>query len=72
MFSVLTVPSELKPSPVIVMVSSTAASAGVIVIVGFGVEKSVELPVIAPTVVEMICVPGVNDPPVVAAGTSTT
>jgi hypothetical protein len=72
MVSEVTVPSELKPSPVMVTVSSTAASAGEIVIDGFGVENKVELPVIAPTVVEIIWVPGVRDPPVVAAGTSTT
>jgi hypothetical protein len=72
MFSEVTVPSELKPVPVTVIVSSTAASAGLIVIDGFGVAKSVELPVIAPTVVDTIWVPGVKDPPVVAAGTSTT
>jgi hypothetical protein len=72
MFSVETVPRELNPTPVIVIVSSTAASAGSIVIDGFGVEKSVELPVMLPTVAEMICVPGDNEPPVVAAGTSIT
>jgi hypothetical protein len=54
MFSVDTVPRELNPVPVMVIVSSTAASAGLITIIGFGVEKSVELPVILPTVAEMI------------------
>jgi hypothetical protein len=72
MFSVVTVPRELNPEPVIVIVSSTAASAGEITIDGLGVSKAVELPVIEPTVVDMICVPGVKDPPVVAAGTSIT
>ena len=52
--SVDTVPRELNPVPTIVIVSSTAASAGVITIVGLGVEKSVELPVILPTVADMI------------------
>jgi hypothetical protein len=70
--SVVTVPRELNPEPVIVITSSTAASAGLIVIDGFGVENKVELPVITPTVVDTICVPGVKDPPVVEAGTSTT
>jgi hypothetical protein len=50
MFSVLTVPRELNPTPVIVIVSSTEAEEGVITIDGFGVEKTVELPVIVPTV----------------------
>jgi hypothetical protein len=54
MFSVVTVPRELKPVPVIVIVSSTAASAGVIVMVGLGVENSVELPTIEPTVADTI------------------
>jgi hypothetical protein len=54
MFSVVTVPRELKPVPVTVIVSSTAASAGVIVIVGLGVENSVELPTIEPTVADTI------------------
>ena len=72
MVSVDTVPRELNPVPTIVIVSSTAASAGVITIIGLGVEKSVELPVILPTVADMIWVPGASEPPVVAAGTSTT
>jgi hypothetical protein len=71
-FSVVTVPRELNPVPVTVMVSSTAASAGVIVIAGLGVENSVELPVIEPTVADTICVPGDSEPPVVEAGTSIT
>jgi hypothetical protein len=71
MSRVVTVARELNPIPVTVTVSSTDASAGEIVIVGLGVENKVELPVIAPTVVDMIWVPGVKDPPVVAAGTST-
>jgi len=71
MSRVVTVARELNPTPVIVTVSSTAASAGVIVIDGLGVENKVELPVIAPTVAVMIWVPGVKDPPVVEAGTST-
>jgi len=53
-FRVLTVPRELNPAPVITIVSSTAASAGVITIVGFGVEKEVELPVMLPTTVVTI------------------
>jgi hypothetical protein len=72
MFSVVTVPRELKPVPVIVIVSSTAASAGEIEILGLGVEKSVVLPTIEPTVADTICVPGDKDPPVVEAGTSMT
>jgi hypothetical protein len=72
MLNVVTVPRELNPVPVIVMISSTAASAGLIEIVGFGVENKVELPVITPTVASTICVPGDKDPPVVEAGTSTT
>ena len=54
MVSVVTVPKELNPVPVIVMVSSTAASAGLIEIVGFGVENAVELPTITPTVASTI------------------
>ena len=40
--SVSTVPRELNPTPVIVTVSSTAASAGSSVIDGFGVEQSAQ------------------------------
>ena len=71
MVSTVTVPRELNPVPVIVTDSSTEAEAGVIVIDGFGVAKSVELPTIWPTVTDTICVPGLSDPPAVAAGTST-
>jgi len=71
MSRVVTVARELNPTPVIVTVSSTDASAGEIVIDGLGVENKVELPVIAPTVVVTIWVPGVKDPPVGEAGTST-
>jgi len=54
MSSVVTVPRELNPVPVIVIVSSTEAEAGVRAIVGFGVENSVELPVIVPIVTDTI------------------
>ena len=53
-FSTSTVPRELNPTPVITIVSSTEAEDGLIVIVGFGVENSVELPVIVPTVIVTI------------------
>jgi hypothetical protein len=51
---VVTVPRELNPVPVIVTVSSTAAEAGVTVTTGFGAEKSVDDPVIAPTNISTI------------------
>jgi hypothetical protein len=70
MVSTLAVPRELKPEPVITIVSSTEASAGVIVIVGEGTEKAVVLPVIDPTVARTIAEPGGSDPPAVAAGIS--
>jgi hypothetical protein len=54
MVRTLTVPRELNPTPVIVIVSSTEAEDGEIVSTGLGVEKSVELPVIVPTVIDMI------------------
>jgi hypothetical protein len=54
MVSTLTVPRELNPTPVTVIVSSTEAEDGEIVNVGLGVEKSVELPVIVPTVIDTI------------------
>jgi hypothetical protein len=54
MFSTLTVPRELNPTPVMVIVSSTEASAGDITIVGFGVENAVELPVTVPIVIVTI------------------
>jgi hypothetical protein len=53
-FSVVTVPSELNPVPVITTSSSTAAEDGVMVMLGFGVENSVVLPVICPTVADII------------------
>ena len=52
--SVVTVPSELNPVPVITTVSSTDAEDGLMVMDGFGVEKVVELPVICPIVADMI------------------
>jgi len=70
MVSTLTVPRELNPTPETVIVSSTAAEAGLSVIDGFGVENSVELPVIVPIFTDTICVPGDSEPPVDAAGTS--
>jgi len=72
MVRAVTVPRELKPDPVTTTISSTAACAGVIVIEGLGTEKPVVLPVIVPIVAVTILVPGLNDPPVVAAGTSVT
>jgi hypothetical protein len=48
-FRVVTVPRELNPVPVIVIVSSIAADPGEMVTTGFGAEKSVVDPVIAPT-----------------------
>jgi len=71
MLRTVTVPRELNPEPVTVTVSSTAADAGLITILGFGVEKDVVLPVISPTLADTICVPGVSEPPAAAAGTST-
>jgi hypothetical protein len=52
------------------MISSGAASLGVISIDGFGTENSVVVPVIEPMVAVTIRLPGANDPPFVAAGTS--
>ena len=54
MVRVVTVPRELNPTPETTIVSSTEASAGVIVIDGLGVENAVELPVIVPTVIVTI------------------
>jgi hypothetical protein len=71
MLRMVTVPRELNPVPVISIVSSTEAEAGLIVIVGFGVANSVELPMTLPTVTDTICVPGGSEPPAAAAGTST-
>jgi len=72
MFSTVTVPRELNPLPVIVIISFTEATAGVITIDGLGVENAVEVLVTLPTLIEMICVPGDNEPPNQNAGTSTT
>lgn len=69
-FRVDTVPSELKPVPVTVTVSSTDASAGVSTIVGDGTLNPVLLPEIVPTVAFTIVAPGESDPPAAAAGTS--
>jgi hypothetical protein len=71
MLRTVTVPRELNPVPVTVIVSSTAADAGLILRDGFGVEKAVVLPVISPTLADTICVPGLSEPPAAAAGTST-
>ena len=43
-----------------------------ITIEGLGIANAVVLPVIVPTVTDMILVPGANEPPAVAAGTSVT
>jgi hypothetical protein len=53
-FRVVTVPRELNPVPVIVTVSSIEAVLGEMVTTGFGAEKSVEDPVIAPTNISTI------------------
>jgi hypothetical protein len=53
-FRVVTVPRESNPVPVTVTVSSTEADAGSMVTTGFGAEKSVDDPVIAPTNISTI------------------
>jgi hypothetical protein len=70
MSSTVTVPSALKPVPVIVIVSSTCAVEGSKVRTGCGMAKAVVLPVIVPTLTVTIVVPGDSDPPVEAAGIS--
>ena len=53
-FRVITVPRELNPVPVTVTTSSTEAVLGEIATVGFGAEKAVDDPTIAPTSMDTI------------------
>jgi hypothetical protein len=69
-FRRVTVPRELNPEPVTTTKSSTEAVDGVIVIDGLWIAKSVDDPMICPTVAVTMWVPGGNEPPAVAAGTS--